>query len=72
MLPTAHSLGIGAKKSSLALVPSGAAGKSLSKSNLTNIPSSHPLIVSNANTSMISQVIAPASFCALISDKPPE
>ena len=72
MFPTAHSLGISVKKSSLAGVPSGAAGKSLSKSNLTNKPSSHPLIVSNANKSMISQVIAPASFCALISDKPPE
>ena len=62
MFPTAHALGIGAKKSLLAGVPSGAAGKSLSKSNSTKIPSSHPLIVSNANTSIISQVIAPASF----------
>ena len=62
MLPTAHLLGMLVKKSSLAGVPSGAAGKSLSKSNSTNKPSSHPLIVSNANKSIISQVIAPASF----------
>ena len=48
------------------------AGKSLSKSNSTNKPSSHPLIVSIANTSIISHVILPASFCALISDNPPE
>ena len=60
------------KKSSLAGVPSGAGGKSLSKSNSTKIPSSQPLIVSYANTSIISHVIAPASFWALISDNPPE
>ena len=72
MFPTAHLEGIEVKKSSLAGVPSGAGSKSLSKSNSTNIPSSHPLIVSNANTSIISHTIAPASFCALISDNPPE
>ena len=49
-----------------------AGGKSLSKSNSTNKPSSHPVIVSIANTSIISHVILPASFCALISDNPPE
>jgi len=50
------------KKSSLAGVPSGAGAKSLSKSNSTKIPSSHPMIVSFAYTSMMSQVIFPASF----------
>ena len=54
MFPTAQSLGIGAKKSLLAGVPSGAAGKSLSKSNSTSNPSSQPVIVSLAYKSTIS------------------
>ena len=62
MFPTAHFEGMLVKKSSLAGVPSGAGEKSLSKSNSTKIPSSHPMIVSFAYTSIISHVIAPASF----------
>jgi hypothetical protein len=45
------------KKSSLAFEPSTPAGKSLSKSNSTNNPSSQPWIDSNAYTSRISHVI---------------
>ena len=71
MFPTAQSLGISVKKSSLAGVPSGAGGKSLSKSNSTSRPSSQPVIASLAKRSIIFHVTFPDSTCVLTSLSPP-